>query len=201
MLTAERRAMLLLLALAVAGQGVRYVLTKPGDAPGSVQLLAGLAAESPRAQRDSSAQKARPLREDERIDVDLAPASELARLPKVGPRRAKVIVADRQAHGSFGSMEGLDRVAGIGPGLLKTLGPHLAISGPGAPAGPSTLLDINTAGVAELDALPGIGPSKARAIVRYREEHGPFTDPQELAGVAGLSNALLTRIQARLVAR
>ena len=226
MLTAERRAMLLLLALAVAGQGVRYVLTKPGDAPGGVQLLAALGAESPRAQRDSSAQKARPLRDDERIDVDVAPASELARLPKVGPRLAKVIVADRQAHGSFGSMEGLDRVAGIGPGLLKTLGPHLAFSGPGAsapvPGGPSdqgrpgapcfasaaplsgcpaSLLNINTAGVAELDGLPGIGLSKARAIVRYREEHGRFTDPQELAQVPGLSKALLVRLQARLVAR
>jgi competence protein ComEA len=222
MLTAERRAMLLLLGLAVAGQGVRYVLTKPGDAPGSVQLLAGLGSESPRAQRDSSAQKARPLRDDERIDVDVAPASELARLPKVGPRLAKVIVADRQAHGSFGSLEGLDRVAGIGPGLLKTLGPHLAFGSPGepatvpglvgaqGPAGPclpssarctTSLLNINTAGVSELDALPGIGPSKARAIVRYREEHGRFTDPQELAGVPGLSKALVTRIQGRLVAR
>jgi competence ComEA-like helix-hairpin-helix protein len=128
MLTPERRALLLLLALAVAGQGVHYLLTKPGEPAGGVQLLATLAAGSPMAQRDSAMRQGRPLAEGEQIDVDLAPASELARLPKVGPRLAKTIVADRQEHGAFGSLEALDRVAGIGPGLLKTIGPHVAFS-------------------------------------------------------------------------
>jgi competence protein ComEA len=203
--------MLLLLALAVAGQGVRYLLTKPGDAPGGVQLLTALGAESPRAQRDSSAQKARPLREDERIDVDVAPASELARLPRVGPRLAKMIVADRQAHGPFGGVNGLDRVSGIGPGLLKTIAPHVTFSGSGAPSSGRQLgsgvpaasaapLNLNTAVLAELDALPGIGPSKARAIIRYREEHGRFTKLEDLGAVPGMGKALVARLQQRLVA-
>ncbi|HEV2086259.1 MAG TPA: hypothetical protein VGR09_14370, partial [Gemmatimonadales bacterium] len=84
--TPERRALLLLVALAVAGQGVRYLVTKPGEPAGGVQLLAALGAESPMAQRDSAMRQSRPLAQDERIDVDLAPAGELARLPKVGPR-------------------------------------------------------------------------------------------------------------------
>src|SRR5918999_3372002 len=113
---AEQRALLLLLALAVAGQGVRYVLTRPGEPPGQVQLLATLAPGSPLAQRDSAMRQDRPLDPGERIDVDRASAQELARLPKIGPRLAKVILADRAAHGPFGSLESLDRVAGVGPG-------------------------------------------------------------------------------------
>src|SRR4051812_30995259 len=184
----ERRALLLLLLLAVGGRGVRYLVTRPGEAPGGVQLLASLGAESPAAQRDSSMRQGRPLAQGEQIDLDRAPAGELARLPKVGPRLAKTMVADRQEHGPFGSLQGLDRVAGVGPGLLKTIGPHVVFSGAGGsraggqgtcgtesatlPSCPAVPLDINTASQMELDALPGIGPAKARAILRYRQEHG-----------------------------
>jgi competence protein ComEA len=198
----ERRALLLLLALAVAGQGVRYLVTNPGEPPGGVQLLATLGAESPMAQRDSAMQRGRPLAQSEQINVDLAPAGELARLPRVGPRLAKAIVADRQAHGPFGSLDGLDRVAGIGPGLLKTIGPHVVFSATaGSRAAPAALLNINTASLAELDALPGIGPAKARALLRYREEHGEFATVEELASVPGLSGATLARLKERVVAR
>ena len=198
--TPERRALLLLLALAVAGQGVRYLVTKPGEPAGGVQLLATLGAESPMAQRDSAKRQGRPLAQDEQINVDLAPAGELARLPKVGPRLAKTIVADRQAHGPFGSLDGLDRVAGIGPGLLKTIGPHVVFSGAAGQLGAAPV-NINTASLAELDALPGIGPAKARAILRYREEHGEFAAVEGLAGVPGLSRAVLARLKETVVVR
>jgi len=196
--------LLLLLALAVAGQGVRYLVTRPGESPGDVQLLRALGTGSPAQQRDSAMRQGRPLAEGERIDVDVAAAGELARLPKVGPRLAKTIVADRQAHGPFGGLGGLDRVAGVGPGLLKTLTPHVVFSGSGAPKNAATaqkMLDINTATVAELDGLPGIGPAKAQAIVRYREEHGPFIDVEALAGVPGLSRTIGTRLSRLVVAR
>ena len=196
---------MLLLSLAVAGQGVRYLVTKPGEPPGGVELLATLGAESPLAQRDSAIRRGRPLAQDEQINVDLAPAGELARLPKVGPRLAKTIVADRQAHGPFGSLDGLDRVAGIGPGLLKTIGPHVVFNAtagqPVSRAGSAPPLDLNTATLAELDALPGIGPVKARAILRYREEHGEFAAVEGLAAVPGLSGAALGRLKERVVAR
>lgn len=50
-----------------------------------------------------------------------------------------------------------------------------------------TLLDVNTADADALTTLPGIGPSKAAAIVAYREENGPFATLQDLDKVDGIS--------------
>lgn len=210
----ERTALLLLLSLALVGQGVRWWLERPGEAPGEVQLLAALPPRSPAAHRDSILALSRPLDPGEKIDADRAAPQELARLPRVGLALAKRIVADREARGPFGGLAGLDRVAGVGPGLLATVGPHLAFSGRAppadppvvtaagarapAPAGATLPLDLNAAGVAELDALPGIGPARARAIVAYREANGPFRAVQDLARVPGIGPAALSRLQERL---
>src|SRR5262245_23007935 len=118
MSAAERRALILLLSLGLVGQGVRWWLSRPDDAPGEIQLLAALPPRSPAAHRDSILALSRPLGPTERIDVDRASAAELARLPRVGLALAKRIVADREARGPFGSPAGLDRVSGVGPGLL-----------------------------------------------------------------------------------
>jgi competence ComEA-like helix-hairpin-helix protein len=211
---AERRALLLLLSLGLVGQGVRWWLGRPGDAPGEVQLLAALPPRSPAAHRDSILARARPLGPTERIDAEQASAAELARLPRVGLALAKKIVADREARGPFRGLEGLDRVPGVGRGLLALIGPHIAFSGPspqvaqgpitsthsGGPAEPpaETVLDLNTADVAMLDALPGVGPARARAIVGYREANGPFHAVQDLARVPGIGPAALARLQGRV---
>ena len=209
---AEQRALLLLLALALAGQGVRHVLTRPGEPPGQVQLTATLSPGSPLAQRDSALRQARPLDANERIDVDRAGLQELKRLPKVGPRLAKVILADREAQGPFASLEGLDRVAGIGPRLLKLIAPHAVFSGAGscgdtsaprlrcavAPLKPP--LNINVASLTELDALPGVGPARAAAILQYRQQHGSFASVDDLARVPGLGPAAVARLRGHLTA-
>jgi competence protein ComEA len=211
MSAAERRALILLLSLGLVGQGVRWWLTRPDQAPGEVQLLAALPPRSPAAHRDSILALARPLGPDERVDADRATAAELARLPRVGLGLAKRIVADREARGPFGGPAGLDRVSGIGAGLLATLGPHLAFSGPSsspvplpitpiqpsAPAEPSGTepVDLNLADASSLDALPGVGPARARAIVEYRQVNGPFRAVQELSRVPGIGPAALARLQ------
>jgi competence protein ComEA len=47
-------------------------------------------------------------------------------------------------------------------------------------------VNINTATQEELETLPGIGPTKARAIIEYRREKGPFQTPDELQEVSGI---------------
>ena len=52
------------------------------------------------------------------------------------------------------------------------------------------LININTADVTLLCTLPGIGESKAKAIIRYREEHGAFRDITEIRNVSGIGENL-----------
>lgn len=67
------------------------------------------------------------------IDVNLAGAEELALLPGVGPSLARSIVEDRGARGPFRDLRDLDRVKGVGPGILARIGPHLRFpDAPGA---------------------------------------------------------------------
>jgi competence protein ComEA len=47
-------------------------------------------------------------------------------------------------------------------------------------------VDINVATQAELQSLPGIGPSLAQRIVDYRQAHGPFSSPEEITQVRGI---------------
>jgi competence protein ComEA len=56
-------------------------------------------------------------------------------------------------------------------------------------------LDLNQASVAELEALPGIGPSLASAIVQYREQNGPFQSVEELLSVPGIGATRLAQLR------
>ncbi len=57
------------------------------------------------------------------------------------------------------------------------------------------MVNINTAGKQSLDALPGIGPVKAQAIIDYRAEHSEFENVNELLDVNGIGPKTLERIQ------
>lgn len=66
--------------------------------------------------------------------------------------------------------------------------------GAGAPA----VLDLNTATAAELEALPGIGPATAQAIVEHRRRHGRFRSVEELLAVRGIGPAKLAQLRGRV---
>ncbi len=57
------------------------------------------------------------------------------------------------------------------------------------------LVNINTADKDSLITLPGIGESKAEAIIAYRTENGPFTDPQELMEVSGIGPGIYEKLK------
>jgi comEA protein len=60
------------------------------------------------------------------------------------------------------------------------------------------MVNINSATENELITLPGIGPSKARAIAEYRRQHGGFKSVDELQEVKGIGPATLEKLKAHL---
>ena len=62
-------------------------------------------------------------------------------------------------------------------------------------ARPAHALDLNRAGAAELDALPGIGPVLAARIVEQRRRFGPFRRVEDLRAVRGVGPRMLARLR------
>ncbi|MBC7896231.1 MAG: Flp pilus assembly complex ATPase component TadA, partial [Cytophagaceae bacterium] len=100
---------------------------------------------------------------------------------------------------SASSTKGVDSAV-AGPRIERTpLGaidpahlPPILESPSGAARGPR--VNVNSAGAAELDALPGVGPGLARRILEHRRAHGPFGSLDELGKVKGLGKRLLERL-------
>lgn len=55
-------------------------------------------------------------------------------------------------------------------------------------------IDLNTADIRQLSALPGIGEGLARRILDYRACYGPFSRPEELLNIDGIGQATLEAV-------
>jgi competence ComEA-like helix-hairpin-helix protein len=60
---------------------------------------------------------------------------------------------------------------------------------------PSLPIDLNTATAEQLEQLPGIGPSTAKAIVQFREKSGPLKRVEDLLAIHGISKARLEKLR------
>lgn len=61
------------------------------------------------------------------VNINTATAEELQSLPRIGPAMAQRIIAWREAHGGFRSVDELDAVPGIGPSMLENLRPLVTV--------------------------------------------------------------------------
>lgn len=78
----------------------------------------------------------------------------------------------------------------------RTSGTHASESAPSAPSADG-VVNIQTASADQLQLLPGIGPSKAEAIISYRTAH-PFTRVEDLLRVRGIGRATFRRLRAMI---
>lgn len=152
---AERKALLYLAGLLCLGAAVRAergVRAEPPPAEARAALArqidavdsARRAAKRGRVRRDARAPRAAPTARAPRrpaasrpaapdttipVDVDTASAAVLESLPRIGPALAKRIVEDRARRGPFGSLEGFQRVRGVGPAMARELAARVTFSG------------------------------------------------------------------------
>jgi competence protein ComEA len=88
------------------------------------------------------------------------------------------------------------------PGAPTAMGssitaPPEQAAGPAGPAGPEPpdVVNLNTATLEDLDALPGVGPVTAAAIVGWRDANGRFTSVEQLGEVDGIGPARLEKLR------
>lgn len=213
--TPQERQALIVLAVLIAGGAVARHLEARGDAREWLEFTAHAAdtlnpktspalRDQAEAARTDDLIRREPLGEGERIDPNTAPEEQLDRLPRVGPALARRIIAHRDQNGPFRSLDDLAAVSGIGPALLDGIAPYIDLSrAPLGSFGTSASMgggpdqvDLNRAGVEELQSLPGVGPVMAERIVAHRNEHGRFATFDDLEAVSGIGPSLRARIEA-----
>lgn len=102
-----------------------------------------------------------------------APAADVALVNLAAPLAdgQQVVVPSRAAAGSGSSGAPGERGSGSGP------------------------VHLNTASVAELDELPGVGPVTAQKIVDHREKHGAFSSVEDLDAIPGIGAAKIEQLR------
>ncbi len=141
-------------------------------------------------------------------DVNMASATDLQRVSRIGVVKAQAIIADRNQNGPFRTLDELTRVRGIGPATIENFReagfcvttssdtgnhsdtPAQASSNNSTPQN-SNCQNINTANAAELQRVNRIGAVRAQAIIDYRNQNGPFRTLNELTRVKGIGPATL----------
>ena len=88
--------------------------------------------------------------------------------------------------------EGAGQAGALGAGTGQ---PQQDFGGTGQPQQADGKVALNTATEAELMALPGIGAAKAKSILAWREEHGGFSQIEDLMKIEGIKDGVFSKIK------
>lgn len=125
------------------------------------------------------------LKDGQKVTVPYKNPSSLG--PPGAGNSINAVSSDLKAH-----TESTDGVAVQSVGIVSVNNTSLSTS----PAGGK--ININTADVAELDKLPGVGPALAGRILQYRNEHGLFNRPEDLKNVSGIGAKTYEKMAAQV---
>ena len=120
-----------------------------------------------------------------KVNINTATATQLTALHGIGPKKAELIVAHREANGWFGSPEDLQEIKGFGPKTVEKFKPVI-----------ETKVDVNKATAAEFTAL---GFANAAKILEFRKIVGGFKGLDDLEQVPGTDKKDLRRVKRILI--
>lgn len=123
------------------------------------------------------------------LELNSADTVELIALPGIGPTLAKRIALFRKKCGGFYSVHQLAEVYGLKDTVYQQLLPRLSVD-------PLLVrpLYINKVGQDSLQLHPYVNFSEARAIIKYRGQHGPFRTSADLLNVAFITDEWINKI-------
>jgi competence protein ComEA len=124
------------------------------------------------------------------IDINGADSIGLEALPGIGVKLASRIIRFREALGGFHRVEQLSDVYGIDDTLFNLIQPSVILG-----AGIYRKVRINHWDADSLDMHPYIQKHEAKAIVKYRGQHGRFNDADELSKIGFITSDWIDRIR------
>lgn len=124
------------------------------------------------------------------IDLADADTTALIALPGIGPTLARRIIQFREKCGGFHSVEQLAEVYGLQDSVFQRIRPMLRLE-----EGRVRKIKVNEAGIDSLAAHPYITYAESRAIVKYREQHGPFGSEAQLLQVALINEEWIRKLR------
>jgi len=138
-----------------------------------------------------------------KVVVDVAGAVRLPGLHTLA-RGARVADAVAAAGGATAKAEigAVNLAAPIADGeqiVVPARGAGAAGASSGAAPSPTAPLDLNSATLEQLDALPGIGPTTAQKILDYRQAHGAFHSVAELDAVPGIGQGRIAQLKGLVI--
>lgn len=187
--------------LLLGGAGGGVTIERAGEAEAEVAPAdAAEKDEGPQAETDDAADAGAPEEPEELVvHVDGAVGVPGVYTLPAGSRAADAVEA------AGGLAEGADTTSlNLAAPLADGEKIHVPMEGEAASAGASegaagaeapAVVDINEAGVEELDTLPGVGEATARAIVEDREANGPFATPEDLMRVSGIGEKKFAKLE------
>lgn len=124
------------------------------------------------------------------IDVNTADTSAWQSLRGIGKVLASRIVKFRDRLGGFYVIEQVKETYGLTDSVYQKILPCLQLSNPILKP-----LPINQANFNELASHPYLGYKAAKAILTWKDQHGPFTKMEDLEAIVALDRQLLTKVK------
>jgi competence ComEA-like helix-hairpin-helix protein len=124
------------------------------------------------------------------VDINAADTASFIALPGIGSKLAGRIISFREKLGGFHSVSQLRETYGLADSVFQKIKPLLACNNPSPKQ-----ININTAGADELKQHPYIRWNLANAIIKYRQQHGPFGSVEDLAAIELFTPGLLEKLK------